>query len=1028
MPGSRAVVGTLVALGVLAFAAQLARAQEVDDTPPAFVSARTDTTGEHIVVTFSEAVTINPAVTLMSEQHNIPLLDLIRGVVSVTIDGREDLLSGAALSDSELTIRITAPPIEAGQAVSVASNTAFARSLGSLFVDAAGNPLPLFPSQSVENLSVVPSGSRAAPGVVVSPSSLRITEGQSERYTVRLPSRPSSDVTVELFVWRLGAIRVEPRQMTFTTSNWNAPQLATVVTDDDDDAQDIWTVILHTRSDASLGRAAGLVRVIVDDEDELLRVSGNNAPEYTENATTTVATYAAPWASGVTWSLSGADSEHFSISRGGDLSFASPPDYEHPADDNADNVYQVGVRASHGLAAGFLDVSVTIVDVNEPPDVFGPVGVRVEEGSGTFVGTYTYDDPEAGLARWSLAGSDHQLFTITNGELRFREAPDFSSPADANGNNRYEVTVLADDGSDFPGRRRVTVSVIDGSAATAAANHAPAFPTASTVRFVDRRAAARTKVGPPVAATDQDGDPVTYGLSERTARSFDIDEHTGQLRLRSGTVLDPAAQRFYRGTVTATDPSGTTATVDLTITVTEASRSRGPSRPASSVDFEWTVEYDLDELEAHNEWPTGLWSDGTTLWITEAGPGSDAGVYAYDIESGERRERAEFDLDERNRAPRGLWSDRETVWISDADRNRLYAYDLASGERAEHHDIVLDARNSDAHGLWSDSETLWVVDGEEAKLFAYDLRSGDFLADYRLGFVNEAPRGVWSDGVTVWVSDDDSKGLVAYRLPSPRRAGTSRLERVEDEDFGELSLSQASNNSPRGIWSDGGVMYVADASDSRVYSYNMPDAIDARLASLTLSGIDIGEFSTTRLEYTAVAPARVTQTTIDPHTEQPGATVAITPRDADARRSGHQVAIADGVEVTVTVTSTDGSRKRVYRVSVASSAEASCLRGSIHVGVSLVSYEGGSVRDLASCAARLHVKALHATQGGFWVSYIVGAPDFVNLAFLALYPGGVPINAPLLVTSDGPPAADTSADKDLDGDKGPDSGKGSTQP
>ena len=29
---------------------------------------------------------------------------------------------------------------------------------------------------------------------------------------------------------------------------------------------------------------------------------------------------------------------------------------------------------------------------------------------------------------------------------------------------------------------------------------------------------------------------------------------------------------------------------------------------------------------------------------------------------------------------------------------------------------------------------------------------------------------------------------------------------------------------------------------TRVYTYNMPDAIDARLASLTLSGVDIGEF------------------------------------------------------------------------------------------------------------------------------------------------------------------------------------------
>ena len=204
--------------------------------------------------------------------------------------------------------------------------------------------------------------------------------------------------------------------------------------------------------------------------------------------------------------------------------------------------------------------------------------------------------------------------------------------------------------------------------------------------------------------------------------------------------------------------------------------------------------------------------------------------------------------------PRGLSSDRETAWISNHDRNRLYAYDLASGERAEHRDIVLDARNSDAHGLWSDDEAVWVVDGESAALFAYDLSSGDLLAEYRLDFANDAPRGAWSDGVTVWVSDDGAKRLFAYRLPAPQKPGPTRLERVEGEDFGELSLSQASNNSPRGIWSDGGVMYVADGSDGRVYSYNMPDATDARLASLTLGGIDFGEFSSIRREYAAVAP------------------------------------------------------------------------------------------------------------------------------------------------------------------------------
>ena len=34
-------------------------------------------------------------------------------------------------------------------------------------------------------------------------------------------------------------------------------------------------------------------------------------------------------------------------------------------------------------------------------------------------------------------------------------------------------------------------------------------------------------------------------------------------------------------------------------------------------------------------------------------------------------------------------------------------------------------------------------------------------------------------------------------------------------------------------------MYVADESDGKVYTYNMPDAIDARLATLSLSGLDI---------------------------------------------------------------------------------------------------------------------------------------------------------------------------------------------
>lgn len=45
------------------------------------------------------------------------------------------------------------------------------------------------------------------------------------------------------------------------------------------------------------------------------------------------------------------------------------------------------------------------------------------------------------------------------------------------------------------------------------------------------------------------------------------------------------------------------------------------------------------------------------------------------------------------------------------------------------------------------------------------------------------------------------------------------------------------------------IMYVVDQSDDRVYTYNMPDGIDARLASLALPGIDIGEFDGNRTDY-----------------------------------------------------------------------------------------------------------------------------------------------------------------------------------
>ena len=122
------------------------------------------------------------------------------------------------------------------------------------------------------------------------------------------------------------------------------------------------------------------------------------------------------------------------------------------------------------------------------------------------------------------------------------------------------------------------------------------------------------------------------------------------------------------------------------------------------IDFEWTVERDIDELGGGHDKPSGQWSDGVTLWLLENGDGADDAVYAYDLASGERVEDREFELDEANRAPRGVWSDGSTVWVSDSGQEKLFAHNLESGERLEERDVALAGRNRDARGIWSGDE------------------------------------------------------------------------------------------------------------------------------------------------------------------------------------------------------------------------------------------------------------------------------------------------------------------------------------
>ncbi len=598
----------------------------------------------------------------------------------------------------------------------------------------------------------------------------------------------------------------------------------------------------------------------------------------------------------------------------GQLLTDAPLDHEQPGS----RTVTVTVTATDPSGArATLRVTITVEAVDEPPELSGDTVVSIPANSARPVATYSATDPEGAPLIWRLEGRDAGAFDLVDGVLSFLAPPDFESPANAVGSNTYRVTIAVSDGTHSV-TRDVAVVVIDAGES------------------------ARAITGSPTT-----GVPISTG--------------------------------------------------------------GGPSGPTpSDVDFEWTVTRDIEELDSGHDTPTGMWSDGRVLWVAENGPGADDEIYAYDLESGERLEDAEFELAETNRAPRGFWSDGEAVWVSDSGQDRLFAYELESGERLDAREFELARRNGDPRGLWSDGETVWVLDGRRDALFAYELESGVLLGEYALASSNGDPHGVWSDGVTVWVSDHGAKRLFAYRLPAAPEgpaaddADVTALERVGSEEFAELS--KASNNSPRGLWSDGAVMYVADESDDRVYSYNMPDAIDARLASLSLSGVDIGDFDRGTVEYEGMSEGGATQTTVEAQAAQHGARVVIDPPDADVETEGHQVGVDGGAEVTVTVTSPDGSRGRVYRVTLGESgASASCLRGDVAVGFSLLLYEGGSVDELVACAESRHVRTLY---GGTTVPYVIGAPGFVNRSFVARFAAGLPAGTPLLATSEGPASPD----------------------
>ena len=316
--------------------------------------------------------------------------------------------------------------------------------------------------------------------------------------------------------------------------------------------------------------------------------------------TPTLSTYNAtdPEGDTVVWSLSGHDANHFCIDESGVLTFKASPDYEDPKDAGRNNRYEVTVVASDSAGtASSRDVTVTVTNADDE----GTVTLSSEQPQDAIDLTATLTDPDGAAGSTPPLNANEMRITGVTWEWA-STAPGGNDCPDATGwvritrANAQSATfrpVLPDVGRCLQAMATYT----DGHGADKTAvmrsahpvqprdpgNLPPVFPDQDlnkekvqndrAERSVREDAVSNmaidTNVGDPVSANDPDDANLTYRLSGVDARSFKIGRGDGQITVPETTKLDHETKNTYTVTVTVTDPSGESASIIVTIKVTD---------------------------------------------------------------------------------------------------------------------------------------------------------------------------------------------------------------------------------------------------------------------------------------------------------------------------------------------------------------------------------------------------------------------------------------------------------------------------
>ena len=330
------------------------------------------------------------------------------------------------------------------------------------------------------------------------------------------------------------------------------------------------TVAASDGTHTSVAQAVAITVTNVNDNTPVITSAGTAS--FAENATGTAYTATASDAdagSTLTYILGGADAALFDVdSATGVVTFKNAPDFEAPADAGGDNVYNITVAASDGTHTSVAQaVAITVTNVNDNTPVITSAGTAsfAENATGTAY-TATASDADAGSTlTYILGGADAALFDVDSatGVVTFKNAPDFEAPADAGGDNVYNITVAASDGTHTSVAQAVAITVTNVN------DNTPVITSAGTASF------AENATGTAYAATASDADAgstLTYILGGADAALFDVDSATGVVTFKNApdfeAPADAGGDNVYNITVAASDGTHTSVAQAVAITVT----------------------------------------------------------------------------------------------------------------------------------------------------------------------------------------------------------------------------------------------------------------------------------------------------------------------------------------------------------------------------------------------------------------------------------------------------------------------------